>query len=1039
MQTKQTTGYKTVISLAVIVGIGALLIIGGMLDNDVFSTEYQAQKWVYSIGVTVLVVALAGVCLRELFRPASARPAEPKRWFYPLMAGVLTLGVMALAYTFLGMWPLGNESAMIVDMHHQYGPMLAKLRDMFTEGGNVLYSFDVGMGNSFLPMFGYYLASPFNLLLVLFPDHLLTEGILVITLLKNTLSAVAFAACMQYIYGKRTAAIPVVSVLYATMMYVLAYSWNLMWLDALVVLPLVILGFEYLMRTGKFLPYVLSLAYLIFANYYIGFMVCIFLVLYYIAFTLRHPKGTVDLCRGFLRFAIGSALAGGLTAALVLPVFLGLGHTSAAGGGLYETMKENFSLFDFFGQHLYGIKPTIRSGNLPNVACGILTVVALPLFAVLKKIPLRRRLAYLGLWLTMTLSMVINQPDLLWHGLHSPNDLPYRYSFLYSFVLLLIAYEVLLHIKEIPLRHVAITAAGLAGYLILEQKFGTREFGFAAIFGSLLLVGVYTAVMALAASRTVRVRTAYCLLLMAVTAEAVIGSGGTLVKLNGQEYYTDHYSYVDNDVTKAVDFAVDKAQDIADAAVRNDGFGDFYRMEVLPRRTLVDTAMFGYRGITLFSSSNYYTTTRLMNALGFAANGVNSHAYKSFIPSVDSLLGIRYLVIDAHLGNHAQLRELDSAGYGYSTYYIYENKDALPLAYMGTDALRTWQFSYYNPFTTQNTLYAALTGDGRSVLELQPVQVSEWCDIATVPGSTPSYFSIAPTDSEKTATFHVDVEQAGQAFLYVDCRAASSITVSSDNGSWSVTPHEPFMIDGGHMNVGDTVTVRVTADNYASGNVYVGIMNDEVYRDAMAKLSEGGLKVTSFRDSHIEGTVNAPQSGVMMTTIPYDAGWKVKVDGKEVETFGVAEALLAFSMDSGEHTVELTFVPDGLWLGIGATAFSLIALVLLVLWTRRRPPLDATGAEVLCDLDDPDEDDWCEILSEEPTEEEPPMMPPAEMPAPTETATPAAEESTASEVPLEQPEQAAEQPSEELPASPTIEEEPLEIDGFWKPSQDEKE
>lgn len=131
---------------------------------------------------------------------------------------------------------------------------------------------------------------------------------------------------------------------------------------------------------------------------------------------------------------------------LLIPVALALGHTSAAGGKVPD-FNNNFDLFNLLGRHLYGTTPTIRSGNLPNLYCGILSVILLPIFATMKAIPRRRRVVYMGLWAAMGISMVINVFDLAWHGNHSPNDLPYRFSFLYCFVLLLIAYEVLTRVR----------------------------------------------------------------------------------------------------------------------------------------------------------------------------------------------------------------------------------------------------------------------------------------------------------------------------------------------------------------------------------------------------------------------------------------------------------------------------------------------------------------------------------------------------------------------------------------------------------------
>ena len=200
--------------LAVIFVILTILLYLGFHDS-METTATLAQNRFYSLGTALLLSGLTTLALAALLRDASQPLPRRGKWFYPVVSGLLALAGMLLAYAFLGVWPLGEKSVMIVDMHHQYAPLLAKLRDMLLHGGSPLYSFEVGLGTSFLPLFGYYLASPFNLLLVLFPPDLLTEGILVITLLKNALSAAFFAACVQYIYKKRSLAIPLVSLMYA--------------------------------------------------------------------------------------------------------------------------------------------------------------------------------------------------------------------------------------------------------------------------------------------------------------------------------------------------------------------------------------------------------------------------------------------------------------------------------------------------------------------------------------------------------------------------------------------------------------------------------------------------------------------------------------------------------------------------------------------------------------------------------------------------------------------------------------------------------
>lgn len=255
-------------------------------------------------------------------------------------------------------------------MHPSIRPSSGRFAGYASARRQPLYSFHVGLGSSYLPLFAYYLASPFNLLLVLFPEHLLPEALLVITLLKNALTAALFAACLQYVYRRRDMSVCIVAIMYSMMMYLLAYSWNIMWLDCVMILPLVVLGFERMMRTGKFLTYVLSLAYALYANYYIGFMICLFMVLYYAVYFLRKRREAGRQAKSFLRFVVGSALGGGLAMFLLIPVAMALGQTSAAGGTLPD-IKANFDIFNLLGRHLYETSPTIRSATCPicTAAC----------------------------------------------------------------------------------------------------------------------------------------------------------------------------------------------------------------------------------------------------------------------------------------------------------------------------------------------------------------------------------------------------------------------------------------------------------------------------------------------------------------------------------------------------------------------------------------------------------------------------------------------------------------------------------------------
>lgn len=924
-----------------------------------------ATRWqfaVFTVFGAALLAGLLTVAVSALRSEAKARPV----WFCPLVAAGLSLCLYGLGYAFLGVWPLGEKSILMVDLHHQYAPLLSELRAMLLgEGGGLTYNFHIGMGAAFIPTFAYYLASPLNLLMVLFPEAYLTEGILLVTLLKGAAMAASFTALCQYLYRRRSAAMVAVGLLYALSGFMLAYSWNIMWLDVLALLPAVVLAMEHMLKTGKMLPYVLLLALALFTNYYIGFMLCIFLVLYMGVWLLRSRRTLKERAVGCVRFAAGSLWGAGLVAALLVPTALALGRTSAAGGEIGD-FATNFPLFDLLGRFFYGATPTIRSGNLPNLYCGVVAVLVTPLYFAQKHISLRRRLCFGGLLAGMLFSCTLTQVDLVWHGLHAPNDLPYRFSFLVSFVVLLLVAHVFSQVRRITAKQVGASLTAGVAFLFLWEKLGDL---FAAtdaekaekvttipefLYLNVILLAVWAVILFAAALRKAPARVTSRLLLAAVCAELVLGVPTTLMQMNENEYFTRRADYVANADHEVVDLALRRVEELA----REE---EFLRMEYLPRQTCVDTALHHYSGLTTFASSNPYYTTLLMGDLGYAVNGVNSYLYHSFVAPVDSLMGLQYVVLKSKISSHPQLTLIDSVAVedpdsGEETVrYIYRNTTALPIGFAASASLKEFESISYAPFECQQKLYESLTGLYDQIY--WPLEVTTDSEDTSISG-TRFYM---PGD----ATFHAEVEHAGQYFAFVDCRAAEDITVdqyladgSLDN-SWNASNHEPYIIDMGTLAPGERVEVTISGESSASGNVYIMRLDPDALQAHLDVLQEGGLTVTQQTASSITGTVTAQADGTMFFSIPYDKGWQVLVDGQPAETFPIDNnketqwdeatgesyevggddgALLGVVLPAGTHVVELSFHAPGLMAGLIVSGVSLLVLLaVLVVGYLRHP------------------------------------------------------------------------------------------------------
>ena len=137
----------------------------------------------------------------------------------------------------------GNQIA-VIDMYHQYVPFLGELQYKLQEGGSLFYTWNGAGGSNFWNLIAYYGASPLNLLLVLFPKKFLMEGITLILVIKVGLAGSFMAMYLKYADKARDWGIVAFATMYALCSYVLAGHWCIVWMDAVMLLPLCILGAE---------------------------------------------------------------------------------------------------------------------------------------------------------------------------------------------------------------------------------------------------------------------------------------------------------------------------------------------------------------------------------------------------------------------------------------------------------------------------------------------------------------------------------------------------------------------------------------------------------------------------------------------------------------------------------------------------------------------------------------------------------------------------------------------------------------------------
>ncbi len=870
---------------------------------------------------------------------------------YLLFCFLLPFFLMLLIYAVVGTWPFGRSSVLVLDLNGQYVYFFEALRDFVWGDSSLLYSFSRSLGGEFLGMYAYYLASPLSYLVALFPKDGVVDALFLMLLLKQGLSGLSFGWFLR----KTTHLSPVTTVMFSTVYSMTGYGvvmqHNTMWTDNVILLPLIALGIRALVTVGKYKLYTVALVLALMSNYYIGYMTCIFCVLYFFYVWLaltpkeRNPRGIrMPFVRSGLRFALFSLIAGAISMLIVIPALYSLTFgKSTFTNPTYEFVAK-LDIFDVLTKFFFGAYDTVRPEGLPFVYCGIITLLLLPFYFISRRVTTREKGASALLALVLVFSFTVQVVDMMWHGGQAPNWLNYRYSYMLCFVLVGMAAKGFEDLRAHRAVFVLYSILPLGLILLLCDHFDYEhlESMFFPIGLNILCLGIYAIALSLyIARRDVTKRIASLCMLALVSLELFLGGLLNLIQLDIDVTISSRDSY----------YSFKERWEGAADAVKEDSELPFYRAEKLIYRKVNDPYMLDYRGVSGSTSTLNRDTIAFLNAMGYSSF---SHAscYTGTNPFVDSFLSISYVMGEAE----AVFPESYEKIYDNGDVVAYRNPNALPIAFGVSSDIHGITFHHYeldadgkrvdpeddrkihnetSPFLRMNALASALLGEevmlftplrhryaGENIANLATSQLYEKRDKTkdayasfTVKGvEGREIFAYFPTTKYTGADCYLNGEKIGRYF------------VSEESGYLSLGSYE----------TGEECTLRFElgdAGIYMKRNIdYFYAMDGEIYDRLIAELSAGGYSVTECTEDYFEGTITVrPGYETILTTIPYDKGWRITVDGEEIEGYETLDALLCFDLPEGEHTLTLRYMPKEyrvaliLFLG-GVSAFILILI-----------------------------------------------------------------------------------------------------------------
>ena len=864
----------------------------------------------------------------------------------------LSFGFTFLAFLILmivkGFAPFGDSSMLYSDAYHQYYPFFVAFRRALRSGESLLYSWDVGLGMDYLGLIAYYLASPLNLLSVLLPEGWTLAYFSFLVPLKLSLASMFFALFLKKIYGKEDLGLSLFGCFYGLCAWSLAYLWNIMWLDTFALLPLVILGMASLLTERKFLLYTLSLFLSILSNYYIGLFTCIFVLLSFFCYEICRWNGFKKFFIDLLLMGLFSALAICMTAALELPALAALQTTQSSVNSFPQGFRLNIADEDTWkglldamrqvaGNMNGGLEPSFKEG-LPNLYCGLFANAFGILFFFHRNIRIRDKICCLLLLAFFNVSFIIRQLDYIWHGFHFTNMIPYRFSFLYSFVLLYMAYRAYLLKEDFKVWQIitaGVLAIGLAA--CSDSRLDTM---YLAYNGAFLLLYLFVLLYPHLFKRpsvledeeevadnpqTNMLHTSQCksILLIVIALELVLnlinfGAAfpGTTTAFypRGKEYSASMIRYM-----------------------HEREWGElFFRAETTHSQTLNDGALNNYHGISTFTSSANVRVTEFMKRLGYGAkNTYNRYCYEESSPVADLFLGIKYMI---ERSNQVEENPYFQDLHSYGDVHLLKNTAYLPLGFLAEPELANLSFAGDdNNFTFQNQLFQTATGLEDYVwYHMYGNVLTITAADATVSDMTPGGYCTYTTDSTGgRINYQYQVTMDGFMCVDLDLSERNDFTLwLNGNELYSENYSLPQMLAVSQVKVGDVVDVALSCDAYESGNMQISaaILDETAFRKGYEVLNRSVLELTDFTTTRLSGTIQCDRDGLLYTSIPQNGNWRVYVDGKAAETVLVGEAMTAVYLEEGYHEVIFRYRNPAFTIGCVISLLSAGALVGLYFW-----------------------------------------------------------------------------------------------------------
>ena len=836
---------------------------------------------------------------------------------------LLTFLLLFFVLLILNIYPFGDETLIVSDLRDQYLSFINYLKTIIFGHNNLFYSFSGALGCNMLSLSSYYLMSIFNVFTVFVNTKDMYMVMTIIIMIKLSLCSSSFMYFLNNKYGRKKINY-VFSLCYGLMSYSVAFYFHVMWLDSIILLPLVILGIENIYHKKTSSLYLITLFLTIISNYYIGYMICLFSLIYFVYYYFLHRMEITSFKIIFKRYIISSLLSGLLACVILVPVFFSLqsGKTVIENTNvIIPTTYNAIQVLSKLVNSAFSVSQIWHGG--PSIFAGSIVTLLMILYFSNKNIRKKEKIINLIVCLFFILTFLIRPLNLFFHGFNEPNCFDYRHAFMFTFISLLIAYESYDKLQVVNNKKIVLI---LALYTIfLGIIYASNYSWFIGLRSLFLIFSLLITSLILVIFKNKNKRFYWIFLFLVVVFDLLVNTANIWKTITVYEESRSNVRlYQDNTL---------KTTKVLTSLEKYDN--SFYRLEkdYLYSQTINDSMLFGYNGISQFSSTSNIKTEKFLECLGFRRLVSRIYYGQGSTRSVDTLLGIKYVLSSQdNFKNYVKVID-DEVN-------VYESINYLGWGY-AINQVDTLSFTD-NIFDNINRVYQSITGINDDLYYVSDYVINYYNLI-----KEDNIYKKKNLEEDSYIAFNIEVISNDNLYMYfptnlltTDFKTASLYINDVYYGKY-FDKYNYGVIDLGQYQVGDKVCLKLyinNFDNYLLFNrYYIYYEKADVFNIMYDVLKENTLSLNMLSSSSLKGSISLSKANDMLLTLPYEEGFIIKIDGKTIEYNSIYDSLITFKLPEGSHQIEINYLPKGFILGLIISVISFVITV-CYLWYEKKHP-----------------------------------------------------------------------------------------------------